>query len=262
MIAPPAGPGRRARAYTGEDSESFLVLQTLEKSLLEALSEAKATKGVPALVPEARVGDKSSLTVLQYTFPAGQPFVKDFALLTEGTSAGASGRPKRLEEYQKLVGEGYTKALQEKTKAFDRRFEQTFVAPARGVSKGMVPFGRYAFSALLGGMGYFTGRSLVKKGSEKAAPGPHGALYTAVPCRPFFPRGFMWDEARPLPPDPDPCPRELTPLGRGEGLPPASRVQLEPGSHHGCAFPLVPSQRPSPTHTHHLMPLHWGLGQV
>ena len=83
VIAPPAGPGRRARAYTGEDSESFLVLQTLEKSLLEALSEAKATKGVPTLVPEARVGDKSSLTVLQYTFPAGQPFVKDFALLTD-----------------------------------------------------------------------------------------------------------------------------------------------------------------------------------
>ena len=72
------------------------------------------------------------------------------------------------------------------------------------------------FSNLVGGIGYFHGDSVVDRSyapeydeenegfwEENAAArarqdgmrveGPSG-LFTSVPSRPFFPRGFLWDE--------------------------------------------------------------------
>lgn len=49
-------------------------------------------------------------------------------------------------------------------------------------------------SNLLGGMGYFTGRSIVKMPDGPKVKTFKTSLFTAVPSRPFFPRGFLWDE--------------------------------------------------------------------
>ena len=74
---------------------------------------------------------------------------------------------------------------------------------------------RSCFSNLIGGIGYFYGDSVVdrsyapeyeeenegfwesaaearSKGQEKLE-GPY-ELFTSIPSRPFFPRGFLWDE--------------------------------------------------------------------
>ena len=51
-----------------------------------------------------------------------------------------------------------------------------------------------ALSNLLGGIGYFYGRSEVVLPGGRRARAPPAGLLTAVPSRPFFPRGFMWDE--------------------------------------------------------------------
>ena len=48
-------------------------------------------------------------------------------------------------------------------------------------------------SNMLGGIGYFYGSSLVKVGGKDLEM-PPAALFTAVPSRSFFPRGFLWDE--------------------------------------------------------------------
>ncbi|NXP23773.1 MOGS glucosidase, partial [Scytalopus superciliaris] len=64
-----------------------------------------------------------------------------------------------------------------------------------GASPAQQRFARAALSELLGGIGFFHGRSLLR--SERRAepvPGPEAALLTAVPSRSCFPRGFLWDE--------------------------------------------------------------------
>jgi len=56
-------------------------------------------------------------------------------------------------------------------------------------------FGQETLSQLLGGIGYFYGPIRINDQSEKgwSYDDPTG-LFTATPSRPYFPRGFLWDE--------------------------------------------------------------------
>jgi len=76
-------------------------------------------------------------------------------------------------------------------------------------------FSKSLFSNLVGGIGYFYGDQLVDRSyapeydeenegfweeaaeargrNQQALEGP-SELFTAIPSRPFFPRGFLWDE--------------------------------------------------------------------
>jgi len=116
------------------------VLQTLEKSLREALEEATPARGMPQLTPEVPVGgSNASLVVLQYTIPAGSPpFSMDFALLS------GKPHPETSEaKHRALTGAGYTASLREKSAEFDARFEATFVhSRVSPVGREMIPFGR------------------------------------------------------------------------------------------------------------------------
>ncbi|KXZ47267.1 hypothetical protein GPECTOR_36g12 [Gonium pectorale] len=62
--------------------------------------------------------------------------------------------------------------------------------------EGTLEVSRAALSNLLGSVGYFYGSSLVRTGGPGSEPQPYwpAALFTAVPSRSFFPRGFLWDE--------------------------------------------------------------------
>lgn len=53
---------------------------------------------------------------------------------------------------------------------------------------------RAALSNLLGGIGYFYGTSDVRLPGGRIAQSWPAALFSAVPSRSFFPRGFIWDE--------------------------------------------------------------------
>ncbi|KAJ8335799.1 hypothetical protein SKAU_G00391410 [Synaphobranchus kaupii] len=65
----------------------------------------------------------------------------------------------------------------------------------RAFSASQVKFSKAALSNMLGGMGYFHGQSVVQSAyNEYPLLYPEGALFTAVPSRSFFPRGFLWDE--------------------------------------------------------------------
>jgi mannosyl-oligosaccharide glucosidase len=119
-----------------------------------------------------------------------------------------------------LSGRSLTTALAAREAAFDARFEATFGSGVRAGAAGLggggsggggsaadatAALSRAALANLLGGLGFFHGRPLVRlpgpptrSASHPSAPaaveGPAASLFTAVPARAFFPRGFLWDE--------------------------------------------------------------------
>lgn len=110
-----------------------------------------------------------------------------------------------------------TKEMKRTSSAFKKRFNEVFTMEAPFNVAKYKPFAESMFSNLFGGLGYFAGEHLVDRqhdpafdeedeGFDLAAAeaitthaskltwsGPN-ELFTTVPSRPFFPRGFMWDE--------------------------------------------------------------------
>ena len=122
-------------------------------------------------------------------------------------SSGSS--PKRLSS------DDVTKQIKDVSKSFGSRFEKLF-APKHPFDKTKyTKFAKSMLSNLIGGIGYFYGdividRSYAPEYEEENEgfwqqaldarhravlrnEGPH-ELFTSIPSRPFFPRGFLWDE--------------------------------------------------------------------
>ncbi|XP_037118450.1 mannosyl-oligosaccharide glucosidase [Syngnathus acus] len=94
-----------------------------------------------------------------------------------------------------LAGPIMTQELEKRKAEFNARFEETFQLENSGFNQAYVKFGKAALSNMLGGMGYFYGQSVVQSVyNEYPLLYPEGALFTAIPSRSFFPRGFLWDE--------------------------------------------------------------------
>lgn len=105
--------------------------------------------------------------------------------------------------------------IQEMSLSFHEKFEHVFKFTTPFDATRYKAFGKVLFSNLIGGIGYFHGSSIVDRSystsydeeeesfwenaavqlaaSEGAEEGP-STLFTAVPSRAFFPRGFYWDE--------------------------------------------------------------------
>jgi mannosyl-oligosaccharide glucosidase len=114
-----------------------------------------------------------------------------------------------------VTSEDLTKALKSASEAFDKKYSSTFQRQAPFTDKKYDGFGKSLFSNLIGGIGYFHGDQMIDRSyapeyeeddenfweaaAEARARGaqtPEGPyeLFTSVPSRPFFPRGFLWDE--------------------------------------------------------------------
>lgn len=108
-----------------------------------------------------------------------------------------------------------TKAIQKVTEDFNAKYAAVLAPQAPFTGKQYLPFSKALFSNLIGGIGYFHGEHLVDRSyapeyeeeneafhfataeararNQQKVEGPY-TLYTSVPSRPFFPRGFLWDE--------------------------------------------------------------------
>ncbi|KAH8387856.1 hypothetical protein KR093_009903 [Drosophila rubida] len=143
--------------------------------------EIVSQNGLPAANPEP------NFIAIQFT--AEVDFTLDITYQsTSGFALGESiTRPP--------TGRAYSDSLQAKMTAFEQRFEQTFQLAAKGYGAEEVQFARNALSNMLGGIGYFYGASRVQSvHTQNPVPYWKAPLYTAVPSRSFFPRGFLWDE--------------------------------------------------------------------
>jgi mannosyl-oligosaccharide glucosidase len=122
-------------------------------------------------------------------------------------NSGSSGKEYTSQDVTKFIGET--------SKGFFERFIATFdPKPPFDIEK-LQRFGTNMFSNLLGGLGYFYGDSVVDRSyapeydeenegfweETQAAREKHleqlegpSDLFTTIPSRSFFPRGFYWDE--------------------------------------------------------------------
>ncbi|KAF8970494.1 Processing alpha glucosidase I [Entomortierella lignicola] len=146
----------------------------------------------------AENGERSNLYVFQMNYDSPFEFEVRF-------TSKSSPNP--------VTSEVMTSALTKAIASFDERFENTFHLKKQGYSEPMVNFAKATMSNLVGGIGYFYGSSIVDdsptydegqnehlEGPVARRPNPQpkptlpASLFSAVPSRSFFPRGFYWDE--------------------------------------------------------------------
>ncbi|XP_045540902.1 mannosyl-oligosaccharide glucosidase [Papilio machaon] len=93
-----------------------------------------------------------------------------------------------------MKGVEYTNEMEMNRMRFDFEFDKKFKLEEKYAELDVI-IARAAFSNMIGGIGYFYGAGRVKS-PHTSEPVPYwrAPLYTAVPSRSFFPRGFLWDE--------------------------------------------------------------------
>ncbi|KAF3771223.1 family 63 glycoside hydrolase [Cryphonectria parasitica EP155] len=128
----------------------------------------------------------------------------EFDILFSSASAG-----------KELTSDDLTREIKETTESFGERFTSVFAPQAPFTTDRYKTFGRSMLSNLIGGIGYFYGQHLVDRSyaaeyeeddegfweaaadarnrKEQKLEGPY-ELFSSIPSRPFFPRGFLWDE--------------------------------------------------------------------
>lgn len=135
---------------------------------------------------------EDSPNILVYQITAKTPFKADIAFVT-GTDIDDAEVQERVNS---LTGTSLTSHLHKKENEFDDNFKKIF-NPSDKLDSESMEVGKAAIGNLLGGIGYFYGQSKIlfpqsSKG-DSILYWP-AELYTAVPSRPVFPRGFLWDE--------------------------------------------------------------------
>ncbi|KAF2397248.1 mannosyl-oligosaccharide glucosidase [Trichodelitschia bisporula] len=121
----------------------------------------------------------------------------------------------KTEDGQEMLSAELTNGIERATELFDKRYDQVLKPQAPFMAPKYLEFSKSLFSNLLGGIGYFHGDWKVDRSyaseyeeenegfwteaaeararAEVKLEGP-SELFTSIPSRPFFPRGFLWDE--------------------------------------------------------------------
>lgn len=159
----------------------------------------------------------------------GSPFELDLTYVPGGCGTRgadtAEGRRERVDEdgcaavHKAWTGEAFSAELSRRSAAFRSRLVSTFGLQCDGGRRGgeqssagggceprqlrgrplggvELDFAAAALAAQLGSLGFFYGQTTVASGvsggeAERTPPAP---LLAVVPSRPFFPRGFLWDD--------------------------------------------------------------------
>ncbi|KAL8867841.1 MAG: hypothetical protein Q9174_005396 [Haloplaca sp. 1 TL-2023] len=145
--------------------------------------------------PRAQIHDnpgKGNLHFIQKIFHGSCQFDVQFSSGTKPAESKPAALAQRINDVQS---------------AFGSRFASTFSPQPPFQDQRSVDFSQYLVSNLMGGVGFFHGNAKI----ETSASPPYGEtikagdptnvqdkgpyqLLSAVPSRPFFPRGFLWDE--------------------------------------------------------------------
>lgn len=140
--------------------------------------------------------NEDSPNIMVFQISAKIPSTVDIAFVS-GTDLKSSRVKERMNS---LTGAMLSSRLSGKQKDFEEKYVRCFNIKDKVDPEELV-VGRAALGNMLGGIGYFFGQSkialpkgLIQEDGKKFLSYWPAALYTAVPSRSFFPRGFLWDE--------------------------------------------------------------------
>jgi mannosyl-oligosaccharide glucosidase len=154
------------------------------------LPNLKEYIGFRELTHEDSVDDANFIA---YQISGFLPF--EFNLIFESQSLREELKENNLEQLPELSGQVFDSALQDCLDKFNNKFEEKFKLKEKNFSSAAINMAQSALSNLIGGIGFFTGQSMVKSFNNKEhVLYWNSNIYTAVPSRSFFPRGFLWDE--------------------------------------------------------------------
>ncbi|KAI0898063.1 glycoside hydrolase family 63 protein [Annulohypoxylon nitens] len=179
-----------------------LLFQQLKAGVDEIIQEYGADNAPPPwqVYQLAHKPNPGNIHLVQKVFEG--PF--EFDILFSSGSAGAE-----------LTSEDLTREIKSTTESFNERFADVFAPQAPFNADKYRKFGRSMLSNLAGGIGYFYGKHVVDRSyapeydeenegfweetaeararRQEQLEGPY-ELFSSIPSRPFFPRGFLWDE--------------------------------------------------------------------
>lgn len=141
----------------------------------------KTDKSIVKVLPDQPPSDAANWWALQLLVsPSARPRIEVHVTFGEETT--------QLEGLDLLV--------QQASQEFRMRLDGAFPAKAPFDTEAHRTGAAAAVAGLLGGLGSFRGRLLARKeaGGEELERLPAAALFSGVPSRNFFPRGFLWDE--------------------------------------------------------------------
>jgi mannosyl-oligosaccharide glucosidase len=140
----------------------------------------------------------SNLFVIQKIVQA--PFTFDVVFLSEEKNPDVVNN-NQIKKASAQAREQFTEKINAHKKEFESKFNNTFHSAEHEFSRDQLEMGAFAISNMVGGIGYFYGTSVHQKHSmvdDSAIGEPYKVspyeLFTGVPARSFFPRGFLWDE--------------------------------------------------------------------
>uniref|UniRef100_A0AC35G0G3 Glycosyl hydrolase family 63 C-terminal domain-containing protein n=1 Tax=Panagrolaimus sp. PS1159 TaxID=55785 RepID=A0AC35G0G3_9BILA len=114
------------------------------------------------------------------------------ATITGSSTLTATFKP--TDDPQSLP-QDFKSELQTKINNFRTKFTQIF--NLQNVNENFVEMGRYGFANMIGSVSYWTGYCQVGSPclpyNQAINYGPL-TLYSGIPSRPYYPRGFLWDE--------------------------------------------------------------------
>ena len=152
----------------------------------DTLKEYIAFKGISA-------DNVDSSNFIAFQVSGLVPF--EFDLIFESESLAKEYKEQSGVAPQELRGTEFDIAVDRWNQNFQNKFEKTFKLKEKKFQNNAIMAAQATVSNLLGGIGFFTGQSIVKSMySKEPVLYWHSNLYTAVPSRSFFPRGFLWDE--------------------------------------------------------------------
>ena len=119
----------------------------------------------------------------------------EFNVIFESESLKEELKEKNLQKLPELSGDVFDAVLQDWQQKFNDKFEKKFRLKEKNFSSIAINMAQSTLSNLIGGIGFFSGQSMVKSfNNQEHVLYWNSNLYTAVPSRSFFPRGFLWDE--------------------------------------------------------------------